>query len=117
MYIPLIRSAKQKVLPWQMVHMVKSISDQAVFQRKPTFKKVGGREVLILWLMGGVSGGRELAVFPTSSPRARQTGTGPSSVRSLLISRGLATGIFIQKCLPPLTGSNLSRNGDPYFIV
>lgn len=101
-YIQLMRSANPKVVPWQMVRMFKSIRDQVMFRGELAFKKSCGAGGFSLRAIGGVSGGRELAGCPAVSPRARQTERGTSSVRSFLISRGLATGILIQKKPSPL---------------
>lgn len=61
-YIHLMCSADPKIFPWQMVRMFKSIRDQAMFRGELAFKKFVWREVLVLWLLEVVSGGKNWRV-------------------------------------------------------
>ena len=79
-HIHLLYPADPKIMPWQLVRMLKSITAREVLGGPAVQERVMVRRVFFVWLLWG--------------PVVER---GNSAVKSFLISRGLPTRIFIQK--------------------
>ena len=96
-HIHLLCSAHPKIAPGQIVRVFKSITGRELFRRKPALKKElwGGEFWSDGYYVGTVGEGGNWQVVETVCAKARGAARRTTTVNSLLIPRGLATGIFM----------------------